>query len=230
MNMIDLRNPQEAKRFADEQGIPVKALYEMDIQNINMALGKTPDNPRLYLNRAFDNYIIQNFEAAISDYSKVIELSPSNAEAYHYLGNCYAHLKQDEKAIGYFNKAIELKDYKYIDSVYNDLAISYIMLGDFNHALDSITKAIENMNGVVGSYYKIRSGIYHELKDYDNSEKDWNIYRAKTITSYLEELKMMSYREKKDFLSDMFDNLNADQQNMLLAGVIFDYNSMTDNL
>ena len=48
------------------------------------------------------------YEKAIEDYNKAIELDPNLAGVYYNRGNAYFYLKQYEKAIEDFDKAIEL--------------------------------------------------------------------------------------------------------------------------
>ncbi|MCU4139364.1 MAG: hypothetical protein MW690_001296 [Methanophagales archaeon] len=51
---------------------------------------------------------LNEYEQAIEDFSKAIELNPNYAGAYYNRGIAYAKLNQHERAIEDYNKAIEL--------------------------------------------------------------------------------------------------------------------------
>jgi len=50
----------------------------------------------------------RKYDKAIEDYTKSIELSPTNADAYYGRGRAYYYKMDQEKATADFNKAIEL--------------------------------------------------------------------------------------------------------------------------
>ena len=62
-----------------------------------------------YFDLGKSEYDKGNFENAIINFTKAIELKPDYAEAYYNRGNAYVKLQQYGKAIYDFNKAIELK-------------------------------------------------------------------------------------------------------------------------
>jgi PGF-CTERM protein len=61
-----------------------------------------------YNNRGAAYYDLKQYERAIEDYSKAIELNPNYVGAYINRGVTYYDLKQYERAIEDFDKAIEL--------------------------------------------------------------------------------------------------------------------------
>lgn len=223
MNMIDLSNPYEAQRLADQQGIPVSALYKADVQHKSQLIEKTPDNPRLYLERGNDYYELQDYEAAIKDYLKAQELVPDNPKVYHYLGDCYEHLGLKEKAIEYLTKALEFQKYEQLDSVYEHRAIIYFEMEDFQKALSDINKAIELRPEGISEYYKYRSLILYGLKDYDNANKDFEHYRTCRIDAMKIVLENSSYRDKEQVLVNLFASLTNNDQNQLLAELLVDH-------
>ena len=46
--MIDLSNPYEVHAFAEQEGIPVEAVYNMEITHKTDLIQKMPENARLY--------------------------------------------------------------------------------------------------------------------------------------------------------------------------------------
>ncbi len=223
MDMVDLSNPYEAQRFADQQGIPVSALYNMDVQHKTQLIQKTPDNPRLYLERGNDYYELQDYDSAIKDYLKADELRPNNPQIYHYLGDCYYQKKETEKAIEYLTKTTEFSDYDKLDCVYEHRAIIYFEMQDYQKALPDINKAIEIKPEGFSEYYKYRSLILYGLKDFENANKDFEYYRTCRINAMKIVLENSSYRDKEDALVNLFASLNNNEQNQLLAELIIDH-------
>jgi tetratricopeptide (TPR) repeat protein len=84
---------------------------------------------------------LNQYEEAIEDYNKAIELNPKNAEAYNNRGNAHSELNKHEEAIEDFNKAIEL-DPKYAEA-YNNRGNAYYELNKHEEAIEDFNKAIE---------------------------------------------------------------------------------------
>jgi tetratricopeptide (TPR) repeat protein len=84
--------------------------------------------------------MLKEYEKAIEDYNKAIELDPKFAIAYTNRGVAYDKLKEHEKAIEDFNKAIEL-DPKNV-AMYLNLSEAIIIMGDYKSASKNIAKAL----------------------------------------------------------------------------------------
>jgi tetratricopeptide (TPR) repeat protein len=63
-----------------------------------------------YLNRGNCLFKKKEFDKAITDYTKVIELDPKNPDTYVNRGDCYYKMKKKEEACKDWNKAKELGD------------------------------------------------------------------------------------------------------------------------
>lgn len=125
-----------------------------------------------YNNRGNVYQILKQYERAIQDYNKALELNPNLAEAYNNRGFlCMYELKQYERAIQDFDKAIQL-DTKYITS-YANLAFTYYKMEQFEQAIQSISKVIELMPNEHISY-ECRAEAYCKLKNYKKAIVDLN--------------------------------------------------------
>ena len=62
----------------------------------------------VYNNRGIAYFDLQNYEQAISDYNRAIEINPKYAEAYYNRGLLYQILDETEKANADFAKAKQL--------------------------------------------------------------------------------------------------------------------------
>lgn len=73
------------------------AEYADAIADLNMAIHHKPI-ARHFAYRAFVNEAMDNYQAAISDYSQAIHLSPKDAEIYRWRGDAYAHNREFKAA------------------------------------------------------------------------------------------------------------------------------------
>jgi protein O-GlcNAc transferase len=94
---------------------------------------------KVYLNRAVANTNLQEYELAIEDLSKSIELNDTNASAYHSRGMVYYELKDYNLAVNDFKKAINLSHENPV--TYFNLGMSYYRLEDKESACPYFHKA-----------------------------------------------------------------------------------------
>ena len=216
-------NPLEVERVAQEQGLPVSAIYEMDITAKTELIESMPNNANLFLKRGNDYYELKKYEEAIKDFKKVIDLNSQIPEAYHYLADCYINLNMNKEAIEFYTKASIFSDYKSIISVYQRRAIAKKNCNDLLGALSDIDHAIEINPNDYSEFYKLRSEIFFLLDDLDKAENDFEKYENMRIASLKAMLKNLQNKEKVNCLIDLFSSLNDEEQNDLLATLIFEY-------
>ncbi len=127
----------------------------------------------LHVWRAFVNEKKENYNLAIKDYNKVIELTPDYPDIYFDRGIAKTQLKQYEDALTDYDEAIRLKP---------DDAISYFnrgfakdQLGRYEEAIADYDKGIRLKSDDAISYFnrgfaKDQLGRYEEaIIDYDNA-------------------------------------------------------------
>jgi len=81
------------------------------IYNFTQAIRLNPKCATSYLNRARCYFINREFQKAMDDYTKMIEVDPHDSDidvAYFYRGRAYKELSEARKAINDFKKAMEL--------------------------------------------------------------------------------------------------------------------------
>ena len=78
------------------------------IADCTEAIRFTPDNSRLYLERAAARSTLDRYAEALADYERAIQFDPDNAAAY--LGRCHAksELGRHEEAISDYDQALHL--------------------------------------------------------------------------------------------------------------------------
>jgi tetratricopeptide (TPR) repeat protein len=67
-----------------------------------------------------------NYSEALDDFTKAAEYDPENPEIWYNIGNVHMNLKDYQKAIEYYNKAIGIKE-DYADAYYNRGLIKFYM-------------------------------------------------------------------------------------------------------
>jgi tetratricopeptide (TPR) repeat protein len=111
----------------------------------------------------------KQFELAINEFTKAIQVENNNLEAYYWRGFCFYQISEMRKAVEDFNISINLKpDY---GKAYYWRALAYLKMGEKDQALSNLNQAIIlNPNDVI-CYYR-RAEIFNFNEDLDNAQQD----------------------------------------------------------
>ena len=118
------------------------------------------------LNAAMELFKKRDYENALEEFKKLLELDNKNAHLYNNIGLCLAHLGQNSQAEEYYKKAIFLDD---------KLVETYINIADIYYKENRLWDAIETLQGAIAlvpdnvalRHYLGR--IYIEDKRYDDA-------------------------------------------------------------
>jgi tetratricopeptide (TPR) repeat protein len=136
------------------------------------AVEKTKED---YIHRGVAYYGKGQFDKAISDYNKAIEINPRDAIPYYNRGLAYGKGKgQFDKAISDYNKAIEINP-KYAIAHYN-IGCIYSLQNNLSKALKYLELAFQND---------------YDNFDWINKDSDWDNIRSSN------EFKMLIEKYKK---------------------------------
>ncbi len=134
-------------------------------------LNKKIRNYEYFFNRAQDKYEVANYEEAILDYNKALELSPTEiCLIYSMRGNAKRNLDDFDGAISDQNKALDF-DPLYVDGYFNRGSAKY-MMGDFPGAIEDYTQVIK-INPKDSDAFFNRAKIKKEIGDIRGACKDW---------------------------------------------------------
>ncbi len=114
-----------------------------------------------------------NYDEAIAEFNKCIELSPFLDEAYIARGGCYAKKGNFEQALTDYNKAIE-KNHRSLAAYNNRGWLVYYKTGDLGQAIADYTKAIEIDPKQWSAYYN-RGLAYYCNEQYDKALADYTV-------------------------------------------------------
>ena len=120
-------------------------------------------------NQGVENSNLNQYDKAIADYTKAIDLDPKLAMAYNNRGNAYFGLQQYDKAITDCTKAIDL-DPKLAMAYYNR-GNAYSGLQQFDKAITDCTKAID-LDPKLAMAYNNRGNAYSGLQQFDKAITD----------------------------------------------------------
>ncbi len=137
----------------------------------NHTLAITDRNGPIRINRGIAYWASRNYNAAIADFGKAIEVNPRVAPPYMNLGVAYNSLRDHTRAIEAFNKALEL-DPKYA-AAYLNRGLAYNVLGDRARAIADFTKAVEVGQGFALAYDN-RGIVHGAMGDQAGAIADFN--------------------------------------------------------
>jgi len=109
-----------------------------------------------------------DFEKAIEEFKRAIELNPNYAGAYHNLANAYRHVGETDWAIENYQKAAELNPNLW--QSHQNLAVSYFDRGQLDLAEENMKKAIE-VNPENANLYLNLGIVYLRMEDKPRAEE-----------------------------------------------------------
>ncbi len=151
--------------------------YREAEQSFSIALAQTDefirvlDQSIVYLYRGKTFASRGNYQQAIADYTRAIEVNPALSEAYHSLALVYSEQSQYEKGITEYTKAIELSP-QCAACPYNNRGLAYAHQGDYDKAIADFTTAIQQDPQLFCAYLN-RGNAYVELDDCDKAISDY---------------------------------------------------------
>lgn len=149
----------------DKNGNFYKAL-----ELFNQAAELYPDNEFIFVNRGnIYNDRVRDYEAAIADYNKSLEINPKFSWAYHNRALAYGRLKRWDEAIADYGRALEM-DQNYA-SAYNGRAWSYCQIGEFETAVFDANRALK-LKPSEANFFDTRAEAYIGLKRYEEALAD----------------------------------------------------------
>lgn len=158
--------------------------FKEKVERLDKMVAENPEDAKNYLSRGITKANNHDFEGALPDFKKALELNPNMPIANNYI--CFIYLNQGfhSEAEGYCNKAIEQSPN--FSKPYFNLARIYQYRKDYPKAIDSVSKAITYEPGSFEAYL-LRAQLYEETGEYEKEIAD------------LEKAKKINYREQERF-------------------------------
>ena len=128
-------------------------------------------NYEYFFNRAQDKFELADYEEAILDYNKALELSPTEiCLVYSMRGNAKRNLGDFDGAISDQNKALDF-DPLYADGYFNR-GIAKFKKGDFDGAIQDYSQVLK-LNQKDSDAFFNRANVKKEIGDMKDACEDW---------------------------------------------------------
>ena len=116
------------------------------LENINKSIALKNDWEISYLYRAVEHQAMNNFDEALLDYTKALQINDKMTDAYYNRAEITLSRKDIDnpdiqKAISDLEKALEL-DEKFINALFA-MAAAYKKLGEYHKALECLERLIQ---------------------------------------------------------------------------------------
>jgi tetratricopeptide (TPR) repeat protein len=110
------------------------------------------------------------YDLAISEFNKALEINPGDAGAYVNRGLAYGRKSQYDQAISDFNRALEINPNYAL--AYNNRGWAYLGKDQFDQAMSDLNKALEIDPKFDLPYYN-RGMVYEKKKQYDEAISEY---------------------------------------------------------
>lgn len=148
--------------------------YSHAAEQLGYVLDLDPTNAENWKKLMFVNLMGDNFKGAIKAGDKALEYNPDNVALYQYIAPAYSQMKQYDKAIEVYDKAIALVDSTDVETVANLMggkADSYYLRGDTALAFSTYDKAIDIAPGNPMLLNNYAYFLSEAGKDLNNAER-----------------------------------------------------------
>lgn len=120
------------------------------------------------LNRAKDAYFSHDYELAVKLLEECIKEEPDNVSLLSEMGKVYVGSGNDEKALEYYNRVLELDDKNF--TAIDNIGSIYRRLGRYQDSVDILNKAFEIDKDSIATYYNLGQ-TYKAMERYDDAIK-----------------------------------------------------------
>lgn len=150
-------------------------------QNYNLIINLIPFFAETYLGRGRLYFLLSDYNNAIQDYTKAINLmierephNPNLSDAYDQIAEAYLYRGEDKSDMYHLGKGPEeLKQYLY-KGAYEELEeYLYEAIIDYTKAINLMIERDPLNPNLIQAYYG-RAGIKEDLKDYRGAINDWS--------------------------------------------------------
>jgi len=196
-------------------------LYQDPVLQWKDVISKYPEKERAYNNLGVLYKDRKEYDSAIKEYQKALEIDPNYAYAYYNLGIVYHDLGEQNRALEAYQKSIELNP-RNVDA-HNNLGALYKELKRYDSAIREYRKALEIKQGNFKTHYNLGI-LYSEFKEYDKAIESYR--RALELNpDYIRAYNNLGvlHKEKKEYGKAIQEYRKAIELNPKSAGV---YNNL----
>ncbi len=152
-----------------------RCLVYLQLQNYSaaeadckIAVEYNSDNIEAHLNLGLAYYLREKYDRAIAEYRRVIQQDKHDYRAYYNLGLAHFAVENYQQAVRDYNSALKSSDSinsEQKNLIYNDRALAYMMLGNYELAIADTDRVIILEAGNYSAYFN-RGCAYHRQGNY----------------------------------------------------------------
>lgn len=171
-----------------------------------------------------------DIDEAIRDFEEALKYGPDEWVIYNNIGCCYERLGEFQKAISYFEQALEHLGDKKSQLPYGNLADCYEALGDYHKSIECYLKNLENepddksIFKELGFLYRYLGDYKQALKYFEKDPENKSYYARIGDVQYLQghtTLALRTYKKgvqtaKKDQKADRYSDLASYYKDQLM--------------
>ncbi len=171
-----------------------------------------------------------DIEEAIRDFEEALKYGPDEWVIYNNIGCCYERLGEFQKAISYFEQALEHLGDKKSQLPYGNLADCYEALGDFEKAIECYQNNLKNepddksIFKELGFLYRYLGDYKQAIKYFEKDPENKSYYARIGDVQYLQghtARALLTYKKgvqaaKKDQKADRYSDLAAYYKDQLM--------------
>lgn len=181
LNKVNAENASSAATAESQEaynnGIALfgKREYKKAIASFSKAISGDPKFEAAYYNKGVAQNQAKLYKSAITTFSNLIQINDANANAYSQRALAYQKKNQLKKAVSDYGQA-QYFDGKNEKHFYNGGGVLF-MLGEYDKAIKSLTKAIELKSDFYAAYndrgscYRMKKNYKQALVDYQQAGK-----------------------------------------------------------
>ena len=169
-------------------------------------LNSNHNNARAHYGLGQVNFREKNYNDALSEYKKAIQVNPNFADAYLELGRLYYFNENYGEALDAFKKYAELQP----GSVEGETYIAKVLYGQrkYDEALTKLEAIIkDNPDADLSSAYKYMAYVYNDKEEYDKA-LDYFSKVPKNLFDIEDYIKLAQIYVNKDDFDNAYKNFN----------------------
>ena len=166
--LADLKKYDDAFKFYENALKVNKMMESPDVKNKDLI--KSSYKKEL-INRAKLEIDNKEYDKAIKNCQRALELDEIFVEAYYHIGIAYYNKKKYNVAIENFQKAVNYSE-KHTNS-WNSMGLAYEAKEDYDNALIKLSKAVEIDSNFADGWYNL-GNVYKLRKEFDNAISNYN--------------------------------------------------------
>jgi tetratricopeptide (TPR) repeat protein len=142
------------------------------LQTLNTVLKADPYNSAAYDLRGTIYTALDDYERALSDYDRAIELDPFFAQAHYNRGRIYSLLKRYDEALADLQMSVKLDVANFGYRANGNVGLIYHKQGQYDKALAAFDASIASSDAQADAFY-LRGETYTALEEYEAAIADY---------------------------------------------------------